>query len=179
MLFAQAGGPFGGGKNNLPFGPEFLAAFLLIFFVVLAIFLVIWIFFLLTLYRCSSRIAPENRQMEPGLVWLNLIPCFQLIWIFFTVIRPADSLRAEFYSRQLRGGGDFGRGVGMAFAVLAVVGIPTGFIPFVGFAVGIAQLVCFIMYWVKIAGYSRQLLEDDYDRAEEEEEDWEEDDQAR
>jgi hypothetical protein len=92
MLFAQAGGPFGGGRPNQIFPPEFLAAIVIVMVIAIAIGLIIQIFYLLTLSRCFSRIAPRNRRMEPGLVWLNLIPCFQLIWIFFTTTRLADSL---------------------------------------------------------------------------------------
>jgi hypothetical protein len=54
---------------------------MLIIVIVIAVVigLVIYIFFLLTLQRCFSRISPANRQMEPGMVWLNLIPCFGAI----------------------------------------------------------------------------------------------------
>ncbi|MDO8301735.1 MAG: hypothetical protein Q7T18_00685 [Sedimentisphaerales bacterium] len=46
-----------------------------------------------------------------------------------------------------------GKKLGLAYAILAICSI----IPFVGFLAGIGSLVCFIMYWVKIAGYSKQL----------------------
>src|SRR5262245_61894 len=127
-MFAQAGGGFGGGGNNQDFPPE-LIAFLLIFFgVIIVVGLVIQIFFLLTLSRCYSRIAPANRLMEPGMVWLNLIPCFGNIWIFFTTIRLADSLRKEFDERGLRGDDDYGRSLGITYPILTLLGM----VPYIG-----------------------------------------------
>jgi hypothetical protein len=43
-------------------------------------------------------------------------------------------------------------------------------IPYLGMIFGLVGLVCFIMYWVKIAGYSKELetgpsFRDDYDSA--------------
>jgi hypothetical protein len=128
--------------------------------VILAVALVIQIFYLLTLSRALRRCRPRNRRMEPGQVWLNLIPCFNIVWIFITVTRLADSLRDEFDDRRLRADGDFGRTLGITYNVLNLLGA----IPYIGAIFSLAGLVCFILYWVKIAGYSRQLLEDSEDR---------------
>ena len=35
------------------------------------------------LHKCYQRIPQPFRKMEAGLVWLLLIPCFNLIWNFF------------------------------------------------------------------------------------------------
>ena len=150
----QAGGPFGGGRPNQMFPPEFFALFVIILVSAIAIGLTIQILYLLTLSRCFSRIAPRNRRMEPGLVWLNLIPCFQLIWIFFTTTRLADSLRDEFDDRRLRGDRDFGRTLGITYPILMLV----GFVPYLGAIFSLASLICWILYWVKIAGYKNQLI---------------------
>jgi hypothetical protein len=37
-------------------------------------------------------------------------------------------------------------------------------IPYIGVLFSLASLVCWIIYWVKIAGYNRQLLESKQDR---------------
>ena len=102
--------------------------------------------------------------MEPGMVWLLLIPCFGLIWQFIMIIRISESLDNEFYSRRWRRDGDFGKSLGISYAVLNLL----GFIPYLGILCSLAGIVCFIMYWVKIAGYSNQLASDndpidDYD----------------
>jgi hypothetical protein len=127
--------------------------------VLIAIGIVIQIFFLLSLSRCLHQISPRNRQMEPGQVWLNLIPCFSLVWMILTIIKIADSLRDEYDDRGLSGDGDFGKTTGIVYYISQ-------------FVCGLVALIFFIMYWVKIAGYTRELAEtgrgyrrgrDDYD----------------
>jgi hypothetical protein len=155
MLFAQADKPFGGGGANQNLPPGFWIAFFIFILIVVAIGLAIQIMYLLSLSKCFTRIAPRNRRMEPAMVWLNLIPCFSYIWIFFTTTKLADSLRSEFEDRRLQGDGDFGRSLGITYPILTLLGV----IPYIGVLFGLAALVCWILYWVKIAGYSRQLAE--------------------
>ncbi len=162
---------------------------------ILVVALVIAIFFLLTLHRALARCAPENRAMQPGLVWLNLIPCFNIVWQFVTVIKVADSLKNEFESRGLGRDETYGRTLGLTWLVLNLVGSiisnvgsfltnpalgggpPPGQGPdFTGLIVSLVSLpfslgslVLFIVYWVRIYGYSRELDEtsrrwDDDDR---------------
>src|SRR5262245_53392229 len=102
-LFAQAQkGPGGGG------GPDagVLMGILCFYGVLFAVGLVVQILFLMTLSKCLHQVAPQNRRMEPGQVWLNLIPLFSIVWIFITVLRIAESLDNEYYDRGLRGDGD-------------------------------------------------------------------------
>ena len=134
------------------------------------------IFYYLTLSRCLSRIQPRNRVMEPGHVWLNLIPCFELVWIFFTIIRIANSLRKEYEDRGRRTEGEtFGQGIGIAYAVLMLL----GGIPYIGTIFSLASLVCFIMYWVQIAGFSKRLAEEPYDDRRDYDEDYYDRDRRR
>jgi hypothetical protein len=102
-------------------------------------------------------------------VWLNLVPLLSLDWQFITVVRVAESLRNEFRDRRLRGGGDYGKGIGLAYPILGLLGI----IPFVGVLFSLGSLGCFIMYWVKIAGLSGKLAAppDDYDEDRDDEDD--------
>jgi hypothetical protein len=65
----------------------------------------------------------------------------------------ASSLRNEFLRRQLPlAEPEPGKTLGIAMCIL----IATSWIP-VGIVTGFASLVCWILYWVKIAGYSRQI----------------------
>lgn len=41
--------------------------------------LVVAIFYLLTLMRALQKCSPQSRTMQPGMVWLLLIPLFNLI----------------------------------------------------------------------------------------------------
>lgn len=112
------------------------------------------IFFLLTLQNTLKAVSPERRRMPPGQVWLVFIPLFGIVWIFIIVNRIADSLADEFISRNMQvAEARPGYGIGMAYCVLSVCSV----IPFLGAFASLAALVCWIIYWVKIAGYKKQL----------------------
>jgi len=112
--------------------------------VVIVIAVVIQIFFLNTLSKCFKQIAPRNRSMEPGQVWLCLIPLFGTVWIILTILRLAESLEKEFRSRGLRGDGDFGKQSGLIYIISS-------------FVCGCVAIVFWIIYWMKISGYTKEL----------------------
>jgi hypothetical protein len=149
-------------------GDEVLIVVMIVAGVIALVWFAILILFYITLMRCLQRIQPRNRDMEPGMVFLNLIPCFGLVWIFITVNKIGSSLQKEFYSRRWRTEGEgFGTSVGVAYGALICASV----IPYIGSLFAIASLVCFIIYWIQIAGYSSRLAEpfdpsrvdDDYD----------------
>jgi hypothetical protein len=129
--------------------------------------LVAFVFYLLTLQRALSRCAPEHRAMEPGLVWLLLIPCFGFIWNFFVVLNISKSLAAEFQTRNVAVEPQPGRNIGLIMCILGCAIIfftMVSMIPLIGLLFSLvnlplclARLVFWILYWVKIAGYSKQL----------------------
>jgi hypothetical protein len=119
----------------------------------LAILLIPTIFFLLALQKALTRCSPESRTLSPGLVWLQLVPLLNIVWIFINVINVSKSLGNEFRKRGIPESPAPAQGVGLAWAICSVVSI----IPFVGYLTGIAALVCWIIYWVKVAGYSSQI----------------------
>lgn len=156
-LLAQFNGPNNNAAADDDIPPELLIPLLAGVCVFLLVFLVVYVLFLLCLQKALARCHPDNRAMNPGSVWLNLVPCLNVVWQFLTVIWVADSLDREFRDRRLRGDGDYGKGIGLASCVLNLLGN----IPYIGLLFGLAGLVCFVVYWVKIAGLSRQLAEDD------------------
>jgi hypothetical protein len=123
--------------------------------VVGVLFLIPAIFYLLTLQRALERCSVESRAMSPGGVWLLLIPFFNVVWQFLVVINIAKSLQSEFAKRNLATNtGDFAKGLGLVLSGLTILGV----IPIAGVFFGMGALVGWIVYWVKIAGYSRMLL---------------------
>jgi hypothetical protein len=84
--------------------------------------------------------------MEPGLVWLLLIPCFNIIWNFFVFPKTSRSLKAYFNSAGDQTVADCGGALAMAYSILSAVSI----IPYVGCLTGIASLVVLIIYLVKV-----------------------------
>ena len=120
-----------------------------------AIVLVPLIFFLLTLQKALNRCSPENRAMAPAMVWLMLIPLFNLVWQFFVVLNVAKSLGAEFQKRGIVDEPEPGKKLGLIACILGCCGI----IPLLGVLCSLAALVCYIIYWVKIAGFSAKIAQ--------------------
>ncbi len=118
--------------------------------------IVIGIFYCLTLQKALSRCSPQNRTLSPGLVWLYLIPVFNLVWHFFIVINLAKSLHAEFVSRNMVEEPEprTGDWPGHVYPECWSRGIP-----YLGGLAGIAGFVCWIIYWVKIAGFSGKIAQ--------------------
>src|SRR5262245_48793794 len=97
--------------------------FLCVYIVPILIGVFIHILFLLSVSKCLRQISPENRQMEPGMVWLCLIPLFGIVWAIIMYLRVGDSLREEYRSRRLPEDGDFGKTYGILSLALAVCGV--------------------------------------------------------
>jgi hypothetical protein len=131
--------------------PEILLIMLLIF---LPVCLLPLIFYIITLQKALQRCALENQAMDPAQVWLLLIPVFNLAWQFVVVSNIAKSLEKEFRSRNLPIEPEPGKTVGLAFCILSVCSM----IPFLGFLTAVAGLVCWIVYWIKIANFSSTLF---------------------
>jgi len=102
------------------------------------------------------KVKKKNRIIEPGQVWLNLIPLFNIVWQFIMINRIADSLKAEFTERNISIKEDRpGAQIGVAYCILNLCGV----IPVLGGLASLAGLVCWIVYWVKISNYKNQLGE--------------------
>lgn len=117
------------------------------------VFLVVAIFYLLTLSKALAKCSPATRTMQPAMVWLLLIPLFNLIWNFLVVMALAKSLGAEFKARNIPEEALPGQTIGMAMAVCTACSI----IPLINFIAAPVQFVLWIVYWVKIAGFSSKL----------------------
>jgi hypothetical protein len=98
------------------------------------------VFFYVTVYQAFNAVSPRNRDMEPGMIFLMLIPFFNMIWYFFVVIRMASSMEKEFSDRGLRKDGDFGLMLGILAAVVPCFG-----------------LIMAIMWLMKIRGYTEMI----------------------
>ena len=51
--------------------------------------------FLLTPRAVLKQVGEKNRTFHPDLVWLNLIPVFEFVWIPITLVKIRSSVRAE------------------------------------------------------------------------------------
>ncbi len=112
----------------------------------LLVSVVLFIITLVALMNNLNEVNPRNRQMEPGMVWLCLVPFLNIVWIFLTVIRVAGSLRDEYEDRDLRGDDDYGQTLGLVYAILAITVV-----------CGCLAPIPLFMYRQKIVGYTREL----------------------
>lgn len=134
-----------------------IGAAVAMFFLVLILIggaIVVAVFYLLNLQNLLKQIEPANRLAEPGNVWLMFIPFFNLIYPFILYPKICDSVKNEYNSRGLQADGDFGKSIGITMPILNLCGI----IPFLGVLAAIGNLVLFIVFWVKMAGYKTKLL---------------------
>src|SRR6476619_6032311 len=99
----------------------------LLLLVVIGLCILPVIFFLITLQNTLKIIEPQNRKMQPGYVWLVLIPFFGIVWSFIMVKAIAESCKAQleqydvFYEQKPT----YSVGIGWAatLALSAVIGL--------------------------------------------------------
>lgn len=112
------------------------------------------IFYLLTLQNTLKAVSPSNQKMPPGQVWLLLIPLFGIVWHFIIVQRMAESIKAEFDMRgQMPKEDKPAYSVGLAMCICQCCSI----IPFLGWLASLAYIVLWIIYWVRVSEYKKQL----------------------
>ncbi len=117
-------------------------------------FIVPAIFYILTLHSALIKCSEASRTIDPGMLWLLLVPFVNLVWHFFVVSGMANSLGNEFRSRGVpimepRPG----QQIGLAMCICAACSM----IPLLGLIASLASLVLWIVYWAKIGEYSRLL----------------------
>lgn len=136
--------------------------------IVFAILFIPYIFFLLAQQNTLKAIQPQNRLMQPGEVWLQLIPFFGWIWQFTVVSRIADSICNEYKSQQeisFLGIGDGELQEDIKFRATYTTGywycvlVCTTIIPILGFITGLGALVLWITYWQQLNRHRQKILD--------------------
>lgn len=129
---------------------------------------VILFFFLSSLRGLLRQVQEKNRAMRPDLVWLNLIPYFDYIWIIVTLVQVRASLRAEnasFGRPSLRGDAAFS--VGLVSWLLYVVAfvlvwlvewVDPQILLYILGIMGLVMLGFWIAYWAKISSLKSELV---------------------
>ena len=87
------------------------------------------------------------------MVWLWLVPFVNLVWPFLVVSALSKSLGNEFRARGIFQEPEPAKGLGLA---LAITGACIA-VPILNILAMPVHLVLIILYWVKIAEYSRLL----------------------
>lgn len=136
------------------FGGTEISIILGVFIAIICVFIVPYIIYLTTLQATFKEVTPENRMMPPGQVWLLLIPVFGTIWNFVVIARMSESLAKEFNSRGITPDDPKpGYTIGLVMSILVIGSV----VPILGSLSSVGAIVCWIIYWVKIAGYKNQL----------------------
>jgi hypothetical protein len=119
--------------------------FIFIFVYVLLFHLALSVVVILLVYTDFQRVPSAFRKLEPSLVWLLLIPCFNLVWNFYVFPGLADSFKAYFNSVGDSSVGNCGRDLGLGYAVCSAASV----VPVVGCLTGAATLALLILFLVK------------------------------
>lgn len=123
----------------------------------LAVGLAIAIGICLLLSNALASIPQQFRQIEPGMVWLLLIPCFSVIWNFFVYPKVARSFRACLEAGGDQSQGDCGEALSWWYSGVAVAGAVLGLIPCVGLLFALAPFVLMIVLLVKFNGLKERV----------------------
>lgn len=117
---------------------------------------------LATLARVLGRVRPENRRMQPGEVWVNLIPVVNVVWAVVTVERVGESVRAELAAR---GAGQKADAYGKTSGLIALVLLSVVLVvhPLAGVVTVPFAFVYGIVYWSQMNGYARRLRDEPFD----------------
>jgi hypothetical protein len=147
----------------------YLELFLILSFIVPAVL------FVLTQQNTLKAIRRENRLMNPGLVWLQFIPVFGQVWQFIVVSRITGSAvreRITFQDDSILGlthaaTATIGKrptlAMGITYCTLEVINmlflftVLTTTTQAIQGVVALAQMVCWIIYWVQLGRLKIQL----------------------
>ncbi|MCE3294927.1 MAG: hypothetical protein K0R65_641 [Crocinitomicaceae bacterium] len=135
----------------------FAAGIIAVIFAIGAI--IAYVFYLLTLQRLMELVSPKNRLVPPSNVWLMFIPFFNLVYAFVLYPKISDSVMEEFADRKLDTSGDFARNLGIAMALLGLGYLFRflGPLALLGSLASLANLIIWIIFWVKMNQYKEQL----------------------
>jgi hypothetical protein len=123
----------------------FWATFGVLYGVILVVAIAIMVFICYLLYQLYLAIPEKHRAMEPAKVWLLLIPCFNIVWIFWVYPGLAKSFKSYFDSASDTTVGDCGEKLALWYCICTVCSV----IPCVGAISGLASLVLLILFLIK------------------------------
>ncbi len=120
-------------------------------------YLVVAVILCALLHVLYKTVPAEYRQLAPGLVWLLVIPLFNLIWNFWVFPRLSRSYQIWFEAKGDTTKGTCNSGLAWAYSIVAACTILV-FIPCLGVLIGVASLVLLIIYLVQMFGLKSQAL---------------------
>ena len=117
--------------------------------------------YLTTLSSTLKEVSPANRKMQPSEVWLLLIPLFNLIWIYFIVIRISESIDNEYRYRNISDTSGT-HAIGITYAILnSLIAFIYLFYPVsAGFyyILLFANFIFWISFWSSVSSCKSKLI---------------------
>jgi hypothetical protein len=127
-----------------------------------------------SLTQTLSHIQTDNRKINSVIIWLLLIPGVKYLVNFGVVFGMASSISKELTSRDFEEVKQPGLVLGLVYSVLSLlpivvyfINIPEKFAILVGL-LGLAQMIFFIQYWMKINWYKVIFKKDEHEDLSEE-----------
>ena len=122
------------------------------------------IFFIYYQQKTLELIRLENREMNPSGVWWQLIPIIGMVWQFIVVKKISVSIYNELNAPiddsivnvQPGVSDNPAYYIGLSYCILICLGI----VPFpfpLKSIFSLAGLLCWIIYWVQLARYRKEL----------------------
>jgi hypothetical protein len=102
--------------------------------------------------KALNLAGPNHQKMQPAMVWLMLIPLFNLVWHFFVVKNVSESVKS-WAAEHAKSVDDAGYTIGL----IACIANCCSLVPVLNLLAGPVGLVCFIIWWVKVAGFNRLM----------------------
>ena len=146
----QFGEDFDGGAAETSF---ILMVYAIVIVVAVVIGLAITVVVIIMINGPLNEIPPEHRLIEPGQVWLLLIPCFNVFWNFAVFQKVPKSFQSYFSSQGRTDVGDCGGQIGLWYAITVALSC----VPCVNYIAGPASLVLLIIFLVKIHSLKGQI----------------------
>jgi len=114
-----------------------------------------FIFYLLFLQNLLRQISPQNQKIQPGHVWMQMIPGYGLYYQFVIINKVAESLKAELEDKGIRcNEARPGFQLGLVMCILFCASM----LPQIGSFIAIGAIVVWIIYWVKLNNFKKQLI---------------------
>ncbi len=144
----------------------------------LLVFVIPAILFFLAQQKTLQVISPENREISPGSVWLQLVPVFGMVWQFIVVIRIAHSVSKEMASKigdsilnntheQIKETDEsLTYNIGLAYCILTTLGViinyatlhTSSYLALFGSLFDLIGIVSWIIYWVRLVKIKNKLV---------------------
>jgi hypothetical protein len=145
----------------------------------LLLFIVPAIFFLRTEFNTLKLIRPENRAMQPGWVWLQLIPLAGQVWQFVVVAKISSSISNQWQTEDedsilginaeavaATGTGKPTLVNGIIYCTLNAVAIlcnltlraaPNSTLAMIVGVIALVSMASWVLYWINLASWKRRL----------------------